>query len=483
MTRKVVPIKADVDPALAAVMKPGELARLADSDANALLDDGRGKLKACEHNARVLIGQAPQYAGLHYDEFLARQRIDGRDWSDADDLELLCWLQAAHATPTFNLGHARNGARAVAFSLRRDSLREFVDGLPAWDGTPRISAAFVDAWGAAPGALTEAASRNFFLAQIARALRPGAQVDTLWTFEGPQGSFKSRALRELGGEFHAEISAQIGTTDFQRELRGIWLAELSELDSLRGREASTVKRLLSAPSDRFVQKYALHAESYPRRAVAVATTNEAAYWQDSTGARRLVPIKCGQIRVDLIAESRLQWFAEARHMYDEGGTWWEFPAAITGEQEERQQVDPWEDTLRAYMANGRRAGLDGNGIVPWPVGYISSAELMHDWLRLTPYQQGGGVRPTARTRYAPPRVSAGPAWQGPGTRMGGGHLRRRATVSVRPNVRLVSPMTADTWTLRTLDRQVHIVYAHTRTRGVANPLSASVRCPPVWAIR
>jgi predicted P-loop ATPase len=250
------------------------------------------------------------------------------------------------------------------------------------------------------------------VALIARAIKPGAQVDTVWCFEGPQGTFKSKSLRELGGPFHAEISAAIGTTDFQRELRGLWIAELSELDSLRGREASTVKRLLSAPADRFVQKYALHAESYPRRAVAVASTNEASYWEDPTGARRLIPIPCGEIRVDLIATNRLQWFAEARQLHAAGATWWEFPAAIVAAQEDRQQVDPWEDLLQDRIAHGRKVGVDGMGRDPWPDGWISTADIMRDWLGLDAHQQGkaSGVRlgkVMRRLGYRPERHGKG----------------------------------------------------------------------------
>jgi predicted P-loop ATPase len=364
-------------------------------DAATLICSTKGVVKACEHNARVLIAGAMQYADLHFDEFLSRMRIGGRDWTDADDLEAVCWLQSTQGVHNFNLGHARNAARAVAYSRRRDSLQAFVENLPAWDGLPRIEMAFCDAWGAPDERddvfayeFVRAASRNFFIALAARALRPGCQVDTLWTFEAPQGAGKSLAMRTLGGEFHAEVSAQIGTTDFLRELCGLWIAEMSELDSLRGREASTVKRLLSAPSDRFVQKYALHAESYPRRAVSVATTNEATYWQDSTGARRLVPITCGEIRVDLIAINRLQWFAEARQLYATGCTWWEFPADISQAQEQRQQIDPWEDTLRGLMLDGRLSGQDGQGRIDWPTDSITSREIMATWLRLDPHQQG-----------------------------------------------------------------------------------------------
>lgn len=359
-----------------------------------LIKSKKGGLRACEHNARVLIANEARYAGLHFDEFLSRMRIDRRDWTDADDLDALFWLQDAHRVPSFTLTHARHAARHLAHMRRRDSLKEFIESLPPWDGIERIAHAFVDAWGAVDSPLMRAAAHHFFVALVARALRPGAQVDSVWCFEGPQGIYKSRALRALGKEFHAELTAAIGTADYMRELRGLWIAELSELDSLRGREASTVKRLLSATMDRFVQKYALHAESYPRRAVAVATTNESDYWQDATGARRLVPIRCGTIRVDLIEQQRLQWFAEAKVALEQGATWWEYPDAIAAAQDERQAVDPWEDVLRAAMVHGRRAGVDGQGLVPWPAGFIASAAILREWLRLEPHQQGraAGVR-------------------------------------------------------------------------------------------
>jgi predicted P-loop ATPase len=348
----------------------------------------KGEIKACEHNAKELMAAAKQYDCLHFDRFLYRTRFGERDWSDADDRDAVVWLQAAHRVAGFTLNQARTAAMALAHARPHDSLFEFVMGLPEWDGVPRIERAFTDAWGAPDNTFIRGASKNFFVALHARAVKPGVQVDNLWAIEGPQGKLKSASLRALGEHFHAEISAQIGTADFLRELRGIWIAELSELDSLRGREASTVKRLLSAPADRFVEKFEKHAVSYPRRAVAVATTNEATYWQDSTGARRLIPIRVKDIRINLIHELRLQWFAEARHVYQTGATWWEFPVGVLGEQEERQEIDPWEDALRSAIVNGR---VDYDGYAkPWPEGWISSAEILRDWLRVNSAQQGRG---------------------------------------------------------------------------------------------
>ena len=134
-------------------MKARAAAEKAALDAGTLIRSDKGNLVACEHNAFVLVDNAPQYAGLHFDEFLARQRLGARDWLDSDDIACLIWLQRTHAA-RFNLGHARMGCRSVAYARKRDSLKEFIEVLPAWDETPRIEAAFSDAWGAPESELT-----------------------------------------------------------------------------------------------------------------------------------------------------------------------------------------------------------------------------------------------------------------------------------------------------------------------------------------
>jgi hypothetical protein len=364
-------------------------AKKADVSAGLIVSD-KGVIRPCERNAYLLLSGEPRFGSLHYDEFLQRPRFEGRDWSDTDEVGAVQWLQGEFQVPGFKIEHVRHAARLLAHERRRDSLVHFIRTLPEWDGTERIDVALMDAFGAPASPVTRAASRNLFVAMIARGLNPGCQVDTLWAFEGPQGTKKSQAMRALGGAWHAEITAAVGTSDFYRELRdGVWLAELPELDAFRGREATTIKRILSAPVDRFVDKYDKHATAYPRRAVAIATTNESTYWQDTTGARRLVPIPTGDISVDLVKENRLQWFAEALRKFSAGVTWWEFPAEIQQVQEDRQQVDSWEDVLRNFIDHGRR-GPEGasTAVTHWPAGWISTAEIMANWLQLDAGRQG-----------------------------------------------------------------------------------------------
>ena len=354
-----------------------------------LLFDGNHKILACEHNALLILRAAPEFNDVHFDEFLYRIRIGSRDWNDADVVKTQIWLQATQRQARFSKAHASAAITSLAQERRRDSLKEFIEPL-RFTGVTDIEEAFIKGWGCKDTPLNRASSRNFFIALAARALEPGSQVDTIWVFEGPQGAKKSQALRALGGDFHSEIGAQIGTTDFLRELRGIWIAELSEMDSLRGKESSTIKRLLSAPKDRFVEKFEKYAETYQRRAVAVGTTNDTnSYWQDPTGARRLVPVKTGQIDVELITLCAKQWFAEAADWFAAGATWWDWPDSIKRAQEARQLHDPWEDLIVDGIINGRRNGTNYPDL--WPEPFVSSKEIAETWLRLEPHQQGSAM--------------------------------------------------------------------------------------------
>lgn len=379
----------DEPPAVAPEPPPrGKLRPATADDDDPIIRSSTGVIQSCEHNARILIERSKRYQGVYFDDFLQRLRIDDRDFAESDLLDLVMWLQSSTQQARFTKNQALGAITKFGNDNHRDTLIEHVEA-QKFLGITDIDLAFVQGWGADDTPLHRAASRNFFIALAARAYQPGAQVDTLWAFEGPQGVGKSQALRALGGDFHAEVGANIASTDFMRELRGIWIAELAELESLRGREASTIKRLLSVPSDRFVEKYEKFAQVNKRRAVATATTNEATYWQDPTGARRLIPVRCGIIDVDLIKLCAPQWIAEGAERFKAGATWWEWPASIFEAQSERQQDDPWEDILRDGIANGRPNGTNYRD--PWPEPFISSAELAERWLRLEPHQQGASM--------------------------------------------------------------------------------------------
>ena len=92
-----------------------------------------------------------------------------------------------------------------------------------------------------------AVGRRFLIGAIARILKPGCKADCAVILEGPQGTFKSIAVRALMPEaswFTDEI-AELGTKDAALQLLGRWIVEWSELDSMTRSEVSRVKAYMS----------------------------------------------------------------------------------------------------------------------------------------------------------------------------------------------------------------------------------------------
>ena len=150
---------ADVHP-----LSPKIKARLDDEtsslDDDTLIRTPKGAILACEHNARLLIAHAPQYAELHFDDFLSRMRIGERDWADGDELGAVCWLQSTHGVARFTLQHARAARESSPIPGAGTPCASSSKGYPVgWNGTHRVR--LPDAWGARDDALTRAASQTF----------------------------------------------------------------------------------------------------------------------------------------------------------------------------------------------------------------------------------------------------------------------------------------------------------------------------------
>ncbi len=321
-----------------------------DRDSHLLVSNG--KPVACEANIYELLSRDYPYTArtLHFDSFWRDIRCGDPPvkWEDSHDRAALLWVQR-NAIPRATLNMIRTAVQSIAEERKRDALVDFVQSLPPWDGTPRTALALQEAFGAPASEIMATASSNLFRAMIARALRPGVKVDSIFVLEGPQGALKSSAFQALGGAFHAEVTEPLGSPNCIREIRCAWLAELTELRALVGRDAETTKSFLTRLADPLVEKWEKHVTLYPRRCVFIGTTNEHHYWDDPTGARRLVPIPCGEIRVDLIEANRFQWFAEALVEFKAGATWWEFPVEIDEARDERQKTDPWEPAIEKFL--------------------------------------------------------------------------------------------------------------------------------------
>jgi predicted P-loop ATPase len=212
----------------------------------------------------------------------------------------------------------------------------------------------VDSWlstylGAEDTEYIRAIGSRWLISAVARIFRPGAKADCCLILEGPQGIRKSTALRALAGEFFTDELADLGSKDAAMQTRGVWIIELSELDSLSHSEVARIKAFMSRTTDRFRPPYGMRLVESPRQCVFAGTVNHSTYLRDETGGRRFWPINCDRIDVESLARDRDQLWAEAKARFEAGCVWWLDSADLvrmaSDEQTERYEGDPWEEVI------------------------------------------------------------------------------------------------------------------------------------------
>ncbi|HSH42569.1 MAG TPA: VapE domain-containing protein [Arenicellales bacterium] len=122
-----------------------------------------------------------------------------------------------------------------------------------------------------------------------------------------------------------------------------------ELQAFNKSDRNKIKAAISAQEDTYRPSYGRYARQFPRQCIFVGTTNDDAYLKDETGARRFLPVRCGEVALDSLASVRDQLWAEADARYLAGETFWEFPESAAAEQDARYDADAWEEPISRWL--------------------------------------------------------------------------------------------------------------------------------------
>lgn len=181
--------------------------------------------------------------------------------------------------------------------------------------------------------------------------------------EGPQGQGKSSAVRILcSADWFAEIVESPQSKDFFQLLCGRWVLEMPEMQAFSKADRNRIKAVVSAQEDTYRPSYGRYARQFLRQCVFVGTTNDDSYLRDETGARRFLPVRCGEIEHAALECVRDQLWAEADALFQRGERFWEFPVQAAVEQDARYDADVWEQPIGDWLAG--HGGADD-----YPLGY------------------------------------------------------------------------------------------------------------------
>jgi predicted P-loop ATPase len=335
-----------------------------------LIPTANGGIKGCRENVYLvmenderLIGLVglDQFSGLQVKRRATPWPSEPGEWTEADDFRLGMYMAKHHGLLLASIGDIERGVAQAAREHSFNPVVEYFDHcVDMWDGKPRVATALSRYWGAADSDYLRLISTMFFIGIVVRGYRPGVKNDHAPVFEGGQGRGKSTALKVLGGQWFADTPFRMGEKDGYLSIQGVLLYEVAELEQFNRSEVTAIKAFMSSTVDRFREPYGRRMKNVPRRCAFAATTNEDAYFKDTTGNRRFWPVETGQLDIDALTADRDQLFGEAISMMNAGVQWWptyeQQRLLIDPVQQSREIPDPWAGRVWEYLE-----GVDADG--------------------------------------------------------------------------------------------------------------------------
>lgn len=323
-----------------------------------------GEIKPTAQNILAVLTSDPALAGrTRHNDFTGFDEADGlpwdprpHAWTDTDDAQLRVYMEKA-----YGITGREKIADCLAVVMGRRAyhpVRDYLDSL-RWDGVGRVATMLTRYLGAADTEYTRAVARMHMAASVARIYEPGCKYDHCLLLAGPEGTGKSSLIAILGGEWFSDSLTTTEGKEGMDCLRGVWLAELSELAGVRRSEVEQIKAYISRQTDIYRAAYARRVTQHPRQNTFWASTNEDNPLRGDTGNRRFLivdaPGSGGPARwADTLRAERDQLWAEAVALY-RGGHKLYLPAHIECQAREIQRErnddadDPMLPLLRRFL--------------------------------------------------------------------------------------------------------------------------------------
>ena len=326
------------------------------------------QLENTAENLILILENDPDYAGFAFNQMAGRVEVirempwrrpeENRFWRDMDTAQLKASLDKKYLAFS-----TRN--HDVAFSKVADDrsfhpIRDYLNGLPEWDGKKRVERILVDCLEAEDSEYVRTVTRKTFAAAVARIMRPGVKFDSVLVLDGVQGIGKSTLFKDLiGEEYYCET---LNLDDMRNKagaekLQGFWIVEVAELAGMKKADIESVKAFLTATDDKFRPSYGRTVESHPRQCIIIASVNgERGYLRDITGNRRFWVVQARQTeqrkRWDFSKEEKDQIWAEAKKYYEDGEKLYlegDMIEAAEGAQMQAMEEDERKGLVEEYL--------------------------------------------------------------------------------------------------------------------------------------
>lgn len=245
-------------------------------------------------------------------------------WTDTDDAELYTYVATHFAE--FPRQVVQDQKLRAAKRNHFHPIKDYLEGLPMWDGVSRVDTLLIDYLGAEDNVFTREATAKTLTAAVRRIYEPGCKFDTMLVLAGPPGTGKSTLVAKLAGTYFSDNLTFDDMKDktAAEKLQGYWILEISEMKGMRKMDVESIKAFVSRQEDIYRAAYGKNTERHKRQCVIFGTVNDlAGYLKDITGNRRFWPIEITGSSAkkpwNLTEEERDQIWAEVLFRYRDLG--------------------------------------------------------------------------------------------------------------------------------------------------------------------
>lgn len=323
-------------------------------------------LKTALVNATLIMENDEEVSGIRMNELSGRIEAEGlpwidkrTDWSDTHDAILTDWIARKYGVE-FPVNKTRMALAKVSYNRRYHPIRDYLDGLPAWDGVERVDRLLVEYLDAADTLYVREVTRKTLMAAVARIYQPGIKFDDMLVLVGPQGAGKSALFTSLAGDWFTDNMKIDIMNDIKKageQIQGRWIVEISEMAGMKKAEVDSVKSFVSRQIDSYRDAFGHYTTDKPRQCVIVGSTNqEEGFLRDVTGNRRFWPVnirKPDVVRtVNMPRDLVDQIWAEAKILWETDGSLLlskEAEAMASDAQREAMEQDDRQGLVEEYL--------------------------------------------------------------------------------------------------------------------------------------
>lgn len=248
--------------------------------------------------------------------------------------------------------------RGIIFSNQwpeYDPYKEFLDGLPEWDGNDHIAKL--------AGTVTTTnmnywiwCLKKWLVAFVGSLANEDVVNQTALIFCGKQGIGKSSWFRNILPPVLRKYSSS-GFLDPKDKETLVQLSELcqynmDEIENLKPRNVEAIKELITKASMYLRRAYTTLSQNYPRRCSFCGTANGTNILHDITGNRRFLCQNVLSIDYSLKNIDLNQVYAQAYHLFNKGFQYWLDPkeqAAVEMQNSQFRAKSIEEELIDIYL--------------------------------------------------------------------------------------------------------------------------------------